>query len=279
MFQIQFAIRIFMVLFCFSSLASAASDDQSKVKGLAMVILAEPMLPPAKTVQSNLEARLGKRLKIDKMEDGESVILFRISGGTVMIGLVDRPIPNNELQDVCRHSWYWKAACDSVSAHKAHLLVSVLGTSLDKIDASLLLTDVLAALMPDKNAIAVYWGVNLQSRDAFQKQSANISRSQIPIMLWVSFRLSSDPIKGFSISTHGLRDFNLMEIECKDAPTDGRSLFILVANMSDYLLSKGPVIKDGDTIGDSPALNIRVRHAPSFWNEGEKVYRVVYPAP
>jgi hypothetical protein len=74
-----------------------------------------------------------------------------------------------------------------------------------------------------------------------------------------------------------LRDFDLMEIESKEAPTDGRSLFFLVAGMSEYLISKGPVIQDGETVGDSPALNIRVRHAASFWNEGQTVYRVVYP--
>jgi hypothetical protein len=258
-------------------LLAPAHAEPSKIKGLAFVVLAEPKLPSGETVKASLQERLGNSLTIDKMEADDKVILFRIAGGTLAIGLAERPIPNKELEDVCRYAWYWKAACESVSPHKAHLMVTVLDTNLDKIEASLLLTKTLASLMSDSNAIAGYWHGNLQPRDAFLKQSANASRQRLPIMLWINFRLSSDPLKGWTISTRGMRDFDLMEIESKDAPTDGRSLFVLVAGLSEYLISKGPVIKDGETVGDSPALNIRVRHTTSFWNEGQTVYRVVYP--
>jgi hypothetical protein len=156
-------------------------------------------------------------------------------------------------------------------------LVTVLDTKLDNIEAALLATRTMAALMSDGNAIAGYWGVNLQSREAFLKQSAVASRQSIPIMLWINYRMSNDLQKGWAVSTRGMKHFGLMEIECKDAPVDGRSVFSLVAQTSAYLISKGPIIHDGETIGESPALNIRVRHAASYWTEGETVYRIVYP--
>lgn len=256
----------------------ASAAEPSKVRSVSTVVLAEPSLPPANEVQRSLQERLGGSLAIDAMEtDNEKIILFRIGGGTVAVGLIDRPVPNGELDDVCRFAWYWKAACSSVTKHKAHLLVTVLDTKLDSIDAALLATHTMAALMSDSNAIAGYWGVNLQPREVYIKQSAGASRQSIPIMLWVNFRMSDDLQKGWTISTRGMQHFGLMEIECKDAPTDGRSVFSLVAQTSAYLISKGPIIKDGETIGESPALNIRVRHASSYWNDGQTVYRIVYP--
>lgn len=269
--------RLVAGLVLLASLISPALAETSKVNGLTFVVLAEPKMPPGEQVRKALQQRLGTSLVIDKMEADDKVILFRIAGGTVAIGLVDSPIPNGELEDVCRFAWYWKAACESVAPHKAHLIVSMLDVKLDKVEAALLQTQIVASLMPDANAIASYWHGNLQPRDVVLKLSAIASRQRLPVMLWINYRLSSDLVKGWSISTRGMKDFDLMEIESKDANIDGKSIFTLVAWMSEYLISKGPVILDGETVGESPAQNIRVRHAPSYWNEGQTVYRVVYP--
>ncbi|EJL87584.1 hypothetical protein PMI15_00952 [Polaromonas sp. CF318] len=269
--------RLVTTLVIFVSLISPALAETSKVKGLAFVVLAEPKMPSGEQVKAALQQRLGNSLLIDKMEAGDQVILFRVAEGTVAIGLVDSPIPNKELEDVCRFAWYWPDACQSVAPHKAHLIVTMLDVKLDKVGAALLLTQVVASFMPDANAIAGYWQGNLQSRDVFLKLSGVASRQRLPVMLWVNYRLSNDLLKGWSISTRGMKEFDLMEIESKDANVDGKSLFTLVAWMSDYLISKGPVILDGDTVGESPAQKIQVRHAPSYWNEGQTVYRVVYP--
>ncbi len=197
-------------------------------------------------------------------------------GGTVMIGLIDAPLPKGQIDDLCAGAWYWRQACEATAAHRAHIVASVLDTDLDKLDASLLLTDVVAALM-DANAIASYWGASLQSRDAVLRQSAKLSRELPPVWLWVNFRVTNDLEKGFSLSTQGMEQFDLREIEAKDVNRPGRDVFSLLVGMAQYLISKGPVIKDGETVGDSPALNIRVLQGPSYWREGATVYRVTWP--
>lgn len=93
----------------------------------------------------------------------------------------------------------------------------------------------------------------------------------------MNFRLTNDIEKGWTLSTQGMEAFDLFEIESRDVNVDGRKLFTLVAGMAEYLIKKGPVIKDGETIGDSPTEDIRVRHAPSYWREGKTAYRVVFP--
>jgi hypothetical protein len=208
--------------------------------------------------------------------DGQKVILLRTRGGTVMVGLIEAPLPKGQIDDLCQSAWYWKKACDETAKHKAHVYVSTLDTDLNRLDAHLLQTDVVAVLM-DQNAIASYWGASLQSRDTFLKQSAIASRTEPPVWLWINFRISTDLDKGFSLSTQGMEEFGLREIEAKDVNRSGLEVFTLLLGTAQYLVSSGPVIKDGETIGASPALNIRVRQGPSYWREGATVYRVTYP--
>lgn len=268
---------VLALLFLCLGVSGGHAAEPGKVRVLSFVLLAEPRLPEAAAFRSDLEKRLGGRLKVSDMEsDGQKVILLRMNGGTVMIGLIDAPLPKGQIDDLCAAAWYWRQACEATAAHRAHIVAGVMDTDLDKLDANLLLTDVVAALM-DGNAIASYWGASLQSRDAVLRQSARISRDAPPVRLWVNFRVTNDIEKGFSLSTQGMEQFDLREIEAKDVDRPGRDVFSLLVGMAQYLVSKGPVIKDGETIGESPALNIRVRQGPSYWREGATVYRVTWP--
>ncbi len=256
---------------------AAGAEERAGAKVLAFVLVSEPKLPDARRFRLDLEKRLGGRLAISAMEaDGQEVILLRVKGGTVMVGLIRAPLPQGEIDGLCAAAWYWRQACEATAAHRAHILVSLLGTDLDTLDAHLVVTDTVATLM-DRNAIASYWGASLQSRDAFVRQSANISRDSPPAWLWVNFRLSKDAQKGFSLSTQGMEEFALREIEAKDVNRPGDDVFGLLLGLAQYLIAKGPVIRDGETIGDSPAQRIRVHKGPSYWRDGATVYRVTWP--
>lgn len=275
---VSYLARLLILLALFHRVDAAEPENPKPkiVKALSFVAVAEPKLPSAANVRASLEQRLGD-VKIDGIEtDDKQVILIRVRGGTVSIGLIPAPLPKGEMDHMCKWAWYWRTACETMATHQAHLHVMVLGTDLDKIDAALLQTNVVASLM-DGNALASYWGTSLQSKDAFLKQSAKISRDNLPVWLWINFRLTNDAVKGWTFSTQGMEAFELYEIESRDADVDGRKLFTLMAGMAEYLITNGPIIKDGETIGDSPAENIRVRHAPSYWNEGKTTYRVIFP--
>ena len=271
-------MRLLSLFVCFLWVAFGAhAAEPGKARLLAFVLLAESKLPDAQAFRTGLEQRLAGRLQIDALEaGGDTVILLRVRGGTVMVGLIDAPLPKGQIDDLCASAWYWRQACEATAAHRAHLVASVMDTPLDRLDAHLLLTDVAATSM-DRNAIASYWGASLQSREAVLGLSAGISRELPPVWLWTNFRVSHDGRNGFSLSTQGMEGFDLREIEAKDVKRPGRDVFSLLVGMAQYLVAKGPVIQDGETIGDSPALDIRVRQAPSYWRDGATVYRVTWP--
>jgi hypothetical protein len=221
-----------------------------------------------------LRKRVDEKDRFTATEPGDNLVLLRIGGGTVFVALMDRPIPNQELQRVCRLAWHWRDACDAVSGHQAHFLVVMMHTDLDKLASALLHTKIVAAVIEESKAVASYWGTNLQPRDTFLGASTRASAESPPAMLWVSYRVSREASGNLSMSTDGLKDFGLMEIETKDARMPGADLFTLMHGTSQYLIIKGPVIKDGDTIGHSDTQRIRVRHADSYWNAGKRVYRI-----
>ncbi|HLO94889.1 MAG TPA: DUF4261 domain-containing protein [Burkholderiaceae bacterium] len=270
-------MRSFLTAFLFfftACVAAAAETAEPRVSSI--VLLAQPRLPEAQAFRAQLEGRLKGRLRIDAMEADGPAVLLRVRGGKVLVGLIDAPLPKGQIQDLCQGAWYWRRACEDTDAHRAHVFVSTVGTDLDRLDAYLLQTDVVAALM-DPNAIASYWGASLQPRDAFLKQSAAAARATPPVWLWTNFRISNDREKGFSLSTQGMEQFGLREIEAKDVKRGGLEVFMLLMGTAQYLVSEGPVIQDGDTIGASPALGIRVHQGPSYWRQGATVYRISYP--
>ncbi|WP_431265008.1 DUF4261 domain-containing protein [Roseateles chitinivorans] len=259
---------------------SSAEAAEGANSALTFVLLREARLPDAQTVQTRLERRLDGRLEIDSLASGErsedGVILFRIGGGTAAVGLIDAPLPEGEIDDLCAAAWFWESARVETDRHRAHLAVTVMGSSLDRLDVSLLLTDLVAAVMEDNdNAIASYWRAALRPRDMFLEASESASRTVPPVWLWVDFRFSQSDM-GVSLSTDGLRAYGLRELEVRDAKQPPMEVFDLFADTAAYLIASGPVIEDGHTIGASPELGIVVHHDKSYWEDGANVYRVVW---
>lgn len=260
-----------------SGLTPLYAAEPNPKSTVSIVLLAEPRLPDATWFRQNLERRLAGRLKLSDVElSGSEAISVRAGDNLVLVRLLDKPAPENLVKDLCVNAWYWRQACEATAKHRAQAVVGVMQSSLDALDTRLLLTDAVNAALDD-NAIASYWLESLQSREAFLRQSEKISRDSPPIWLWVNFRVTNDVEKGFSLSTAGMYQLGLSEIEAKDVNRPGREVFTLLIGMAQYLASKGPVIKDGETIGESPRLNIRVNQGPSYWRDGLTVYRVTWP--
>jgi hypothetical protein len=270
------SIALVVAVGLFPGLASGqAPVPKADVDWVVSVILPEAKpLEPAR-LSAALRKRVTEKDRLTGVEPDKDIVLLRVAGGTAFVGLMKAPIPRVELQRTCRDAWLWREACDAVRDHEAHFLVILMGTGLGKMDSALLQTKIVAAVLEASNAVAAYWGTSLSSRAAFLAQSEKVAPKpeSLPTWLWVSYRVTSDADNRFSISTDGLREFNLMEIETKDAPMTFRDLYGLVQGTAAYLIAKGPIIRDGDTVGHTARQRIRVRHGKSYWRS-DKVYRL-----
>jgi hypothetical protein len=84
-----------------------------------------------------------------------------------------------------------------------------------------------------------------------QSQVGHLHKNQIPLMLWTWTAPDSMVKDSVSMSTGGMRPFLGYEVEVWNAPGEPAWVGDKLSEVLNYLLHVGPVVKDGDTFGES----------------------------
>ena len=101
-----------------------------------------------------------------------------------------------------------------------------------------------------------------------------LAQDEVPIAIWTWTAVDSAVTDAVSLSTAGLRPFVGFEVECWNAPGDLTSVAERLNGVMRYLLINGPVIKHGDTIGDTAgdrSTRCFLGHSKAQRGEGEPV--------
>ncbi|HBP19569.1 MAG TPA: hypothetical protein DEA08_17490 [Planctomycetes bacterium] len=216
-------------------------------------------------------------------DEGAQAVAGKLGADTVLLHRIDAPIPWEDLEGPCEVAFDWDEAEPVLRAHEAHVVCVLIGGVDAEIERTLRLTRLVGAVAAGTQATAVYWGEAplVKSRAAFLEQSAQLSRAEPPIELWVGFQPSVEKVKGrerFSVFTFGMAPLGLMEIEVHGAErTERVEVIDLVAGIARYLIDKGMVISDGDTVGISPQFKILARYVDSAWDREGPVLLLEVP--
>lgn len=97
-----------------------------------------------------------------------------------------------------------------------------------------------------------------------------------PLHIWIDFRIGRDSEKSSSGFTAGMAALGHMEFETQKCPEPPGELRQRLESLARYVLENGPVIKDGDTIGEDANERIRIVYAKSAFGHKEKVMRLEY---
>lgn len=282
-------MRILLALVLFSLVAAVAVAEEvpaqpndKRSSFVASVLLKElpPNSSPGEALRRalpNLQMPDGKPLDAATIDDSPIAAILPLQNGRVIVSLMDVPVPKDELRSTCRAVTIWfEAACDVAEAHRAHMLVAVLLPDLEPVEAALLASKIVAALVDvvETQATAVYWGTALSETTDFRKQVRDASRESLPILNWVSFQVSRDASQRVSLSTSGMDAFGLLEVEVENSKREPGDVLDMILGMCTYLLIRGPVVNDGETVGRSDEEKFKVRQVPSAWDKDKRVYRV-----
>lgn len=245
---------------------------------IAMVMLGDGVKLSLIEIQRDLAANWSNLPPATDLEKKDLTLSFSLGDSQVILGLMPAPIPWKELEGPCVTSWLWPEAAEKVRAHKKHLIVTVLSEE-SPLDRARLLTQVVAAIVGTcPAALGVYWGdaTLVISSPVFREFAINVLPEGPPIHVWVDLRAGKNKNGRTSGFTTGLKALGLMEFETSTAgesPGDLRERFVALAS---YLLENGPVIRDGDTVGEDANERIRVVYAPSAFGKPERVMRLDY---
>jgi hypothetical protein len=187
------------------------------------------------------------------------------------------PYPWSDLEGPCATSWMWPTGMDAskvIRPHRTHVLVTMVGGKADRIRRRLLLTALTAMGGQQPGVLGIYWpeGTMVHYPKVFVEMANEIDSPKAPpLYLWVDFRVFRNQDGTCGMFTTGLSSIGFMEFEIPSVAMEPGELRQWAVNISYYLIEKGPVLKDGDTIGATKDEMFRIRHMPSRHGKKEKV--------
>lgn len=212
-----------------------------------------------------------------------SAQIVDVDGCLITLMFVDQPLPQDAWEISAKRSLTWPGAAEAMSETEAHIVLALLhgatnhSAALAGATAISLLSGALATALPVKAVIFTESEAIAQQDDIIAIAKDLGEHGQIPSTFWMTLELMrSEPLPDGSHQaaaiTTGLRAFTGREVEFEPSSMQIEELGKRVIGLSGYLMTNGPVLADGDTVGLSPTENIRVRHLAQGQRAGIPIY-------
>ena len=253
-------------------------EAENVALAISMVMLRQDAPLPAIDIQRHLAKKWPKLPAATDTEEKDDSFAFRVGDADIILGKMPAPIPWSELEGPCATSVLWKNARDEVKQHSIHWIVTV-SAELNPIELSTLLSQATASVMATcPSALGVYWGnaTLVVPKAIFVEFAEQVLPEGPPLHIWVNFRVGKDSDKTSSGFTAGMVALGHMEFETQACPEPPGELHERLMSLCGYLLEHGPVIKDGDTVGEDANERIRVVYSKSAFGHKGKVMRLEY---
>jgi hypothetical protein len=248
---------------------------------ISMILLRQDGPCSAAAMQRYLAEKFPQLPRATDLDQKADTVALKVGACDVIIGKMPAPFPWSDLEGPCATSVLWKNAAAEVRQHQLHWIVTAMG-ELNPIELSTLLTQATAAALATcPAAMGVYWGnaTLLVPKPIFIDFAEQFLPEGPPLPIWVDFRVGMDSPKTSSGFTAGMKALGHLEIEAQGSPEPPRELHDRLTSLCDYLLANGPVIKDGDTVGEDANERIRVVYSPSAFGHAGPVMRLKYETP
>jgi hypothetical protein len=236
------------------------------LRWLALVALERPEMPSFDRIASWRRERFPHAAELRAAGSTENLQTLTIGEQTAAVTLAPRPIPPSQLEGPAATAWYWPEAAALLKDHPAHLLVTLIdegGPAIKKAEALTQLTASVAAAAP---AVGVFWGPGrlVHSPQAFIEQAVQMGQGNLPLFLWIDFRIEPLGDGAHRLYTTGLEALGRSEIEAPRFEGQPQELLDFAYNIAHYLLDTRKTINDGDTIGLTDEVRATARHSPSI---------------
>ena len=183
-------------------------------------------------------------------ENSDDAVVMRVGGMMLIVTLFHGHIPDNEAEINAENNYMWPEAVEVANAHKAHIMVAVLGEEEKLLERGKLFTKAMAVCCKQKYATGVYTsGVVFEPR-FYEGLADMIKEDELPIFNWVWFGLyrSEGGLNGY---TYGMDVFGKEEMEVLNTDAEPEDLRDFLASLASYVLACDVTLQDGETIGFS----------------------------
>ncbi len=213
-------------------------------------------------------------------EEGKDMIFAEVDGARLIISYMDFPVPNGEAEHFAGANYMWEEAVEVTSAHKAQILIAVMGDDNEAesiLSRGATLVKAASSALSQENAVAVYTDGAVHHPAFYQAFSKMINDQEYPVFNLVWFGLYNTEERA-GIYTYGMEKFGKDDIEVYVTPgsADLNEVRDFVASMVDYVLTSNVVLKDGETIGFSAEQKLAITKSAGIALENETI-KIEYP--
>ncbi|WP_425518608.1 immunity protein Imm33 domain-containing protein [Pilosibacter fragilis] len=118
-------------------------------------------------------------------ENSDDAVVMRVGGMMLIVTLFHGHIPDNEAEINAENNYMWPEAVEVAKAHKAHIMVAVLGEEEKLLERGKLFTKAMAVCCKQKYATGVYTsGVVFEPR-FYEGLADMLKEDELPIFNWV----------------------------------------------------------------------------------------------
>lgn len=187
----------------------------------------------------------------DASEDkSDDALVFEVGDMLAAISLAGHAIPGGEAEANAENNYMWPEAVEAAKAHKAHIMVAVLGKEKNLLEKGKLFTKLVAACCRQKYATGVYTSGVVFGPQFYEGFADMMREDELPIFNWIWFGLWRDE-NGMNGYTYGLDVFGKDEMEVLGTDARPSDLRDFLASLASYVLACDVTLKDGETIGFS----------------------------
>ena len=251
---------------------------QNPLRWLSLVMLEQPRLPAFDEVANFVGKNFADGPQMTVAGSTDNMFTCTLGEYTAAATLVPRPVPWSQLEGPCATAWYWPAAAEALRGHAAHLLVTLVDEAGKPVDKSTRLTQLTAGLVGCSQSPGVFWGPGrlVHPAQAFIDQAVPSTPADLPLFLWIDFRVERTDGGGTRLYTTGLEALGKTELEATKFPGEPQQLLEHAYNIAHYQLCKGKQINDGDTIGLTDEVQMVAHRRGSMFDEQLEVLQLEF---
>jgi hypothetical protein len=194
----------------------------------------------------------------------DCIYSYNVGDHAVICGLMQAPMPTESVDLAGQNAVFWPEAVEAMREQRRHVIVTVSGAG-DPVQRMHILTQATIALLDAcPAAIGVMWcsSNRLLSASKFTDIACLSTPAEPVLPIWVSIFLISNDDGSNAGFTRGLGAFDLMDFEVLKTSEPPVELHKRLLGLAAYVIDNGPVIQDGDTIGENVNERIKVIYSP-----------------
>jgi len=247
-------------------------------KFLSFVLLMEEQWDHGK-FENDFEADWGIRLKAPEAKEGDDMTTVVYSPGDsdsaifLAISLIGAPVPEKEAEYYAQFNYMWKDAVEVTKSHKAHMILTVMGSS-DPMESGVLFAKALTTVCRCDNTLGVYYNDVVASPEFLVDVSQLIKQDEFPMLSLIWFGLGRSQ-KGYSAYTVGLTRFGKDELEIVDSDKDPRDIRGLLMDITAYVIGQDVILHDGETIGFTNEQRLKIVRSEGVNVQGDSL-KILY---